>query len=79
MDFNKLPKFLCESATVGFAKHSFFFGFSSGPNQSAYAVPPEVAKGLINILETAVEQYEKSFGEIDTSGNKTGVQSPIQA
>jgi hypothetical protein len=77
MDFNKIPKLLCESATIGYVKHSFFFGFTSGPNQSAFAIPPEVAKGLITILQTAVDGYEKAFGTIDTSGNQTGIQSPI--
>jgi len=77
MDFNKIPKLFCESLTIGFAKHAFYFGFSSGVNQSAFAVPPEVAKGLIEGLTQKVAEYEKAFGPIDTSSNQVGIQSPL--
>jgi len=77
MDFNKMPKLFCESSSIGFAKHAFYFGFSSGANQSTFAVPPEVAKGLVEGLGQKIAEYEKAFGVIDTSGNQVGIQSPL--
>ncbi|MEJ0053375.1 MAG: hypothetical protein WDN10_01425 [bacterium] len=77
MDFNKMLKLFCESVSIGFAKHGFYFGFASGANQSAFAVPPEVAKGLVEGLAQKVAEYEKAFGPIDTSHNQVGIQSPL--
>lgn len=78
MDFNKVPKLLSETVSIAYSKFSFFFGFSSGTSQSAFAVPPDVAKGLIRVLQQSVEQYEAQFGDIDISRNQTGIQSPLQ-
>ncbi len=44
MDFNKIPKLLSESVSIGFSKIGFFFGFAAGANQTAFVIPPEVAK-----------------------------------
>ena len=78
MDFNKVPKILSETVSVGSVKYSFFIGFSSGMNQAAFAIAPDAAKGLVDILQKAITQYESQFGVIDTSGNKVGIHSPIQ-
>lgn len=78
MDFNKIPKLLSESVSIGFSKIGFFFGFAAGANQTAFVIPPEVAKGLIEVLQKTVGQYESQFGPIDISNNQTGIQSPIQ-
>ncbi len=78
MDFNKIPKLLSETVSVGSNKYSFFIGFTSGSNQAAFAIAPDAAKGLIEILQKAIAQYESQFGTIDTSKNTIGVHSPIQ-
>lgn len=78
MDFNTVPKLLSESVSVGSTKYSFFIGFTSGSNQTAFAIAPNAAKGLIEILQKAIEQHEAQFGPIDVSGNTVGIHSPIQ-
>ncbi len=78
MDFNKMSKTLCDSMSIGYSKYAFLFGFSSGSKSDAFAVPPEIAKGMIEGLTQKLVEYETQFGKIDISANKIGIQSPIQ-
>ncbi len=64
--------------SIGFSKYAFLFGFSSGSESKAFAIPPEIAKGMIEGLTQKLVEYETQFGNIDTSANKIGIQSPIQ-
>lgn len=78
MDFNKMPKVICESWHQNNNKAWFFFGFSSGIQESAYLVAPQAAKGFLIDLEKRIKKYEAEHGEIDMKGFKTAIQSPIQ-
>ena len=78
MDWNLFPKTLCEKLHISFNRAFFLFGFTSGNENQAYLVTPQVAKGLIDALKAKVDEYEKKYGEIDTSGVQAGIESPIQ-
>ena len=78
MDFNKMPKLIADRTHLNSNKAWFFFGFSSGDDDSAFLLPPQSAKGFSEQLQKMIERYEKEFGPIDMTGLETGIQSPIQ-
>lgn len=78
MDWNLFPKMLCEKLHLSYSKAFFLFGFTNGPDNQAYLVSPQVAKGFIQALDTKVKEYEKKYGEIDMRGVQSGIESPIQ-
>ena len=78
MDFNKMPKLIADRTHLNNNKAWFFFGFSSGDDDSAFLLPPQSAKGFSEQLQKMIERYEKEFGLIDMTGLETGIQSPIQ-
>ncbi len=78
MDWSIFPKTLCEKFHLSFNKVFFLFGFTSGADNQAYLITPQVAKGLIQALKDKVDEYEKRYGTIDTSKVQAGIESPIQ-
>jgi|CXWL01.1.fsa_nt_gi hypothetical protein len=78
MDWNLFPKTLCEKLHVSFNRAFFLFGFTSGNQNQAYLITPQVAKGLVHALKVKVTEYEKKYGEIDMRGVQAGIESPIQ-
>jgi hypothetical protein len=78
MDWSIFPKVLCEKFHLSFNKAFFLFGFSSGTENKAYLVTPQIAKGLIGVLQTKVTEYESKYGPIDMKGVQSGIESPIQ-
>ena len=77
LNLNTLPKQFCESVTIGYSKEFFALALLSGQNVNAFALTPEHAKRTLLSLKYHVEEFEKSFGEIQADWSP-GVESPIQ-
>ncbi len=78
MNFNDMPKVLCDQMHMNMNQSLFFFGFSSGKEDKAFVVPPALAKTFRTMLDEAIKNYESQFGEIDMRGTTKGISSPIQ-
>ncbi|MCX6786428.1 MAG: hypothetical protein NTU85_01235 [Candidatus Kaiserbacteria bacterium] len=78
MDFNKIPKQFCENVVAGHSQENFVLLMSVGETAQAYALSPQHMKRLAQSLAHQVEEYEKSFGVINTKWSP-GIESPIQS
>ncbi len=78
MDFNAMPKLICDAWHLNNNRVWFFFGFTSGTDKSALLLSPKGAKGFLLELQKRITKYEKDHGEIDMTGHQAGIQSPIQ-
>ena len=76
IDMNQLPKKFCDGAIGAFGKEIFSFALTSGNNLDSFAVTPQVMKSMAIWMNAQVQNYEKTFGEIDMT--KPEIQSPIQ-
>jgi hypothetical protein len=77
MDLSKLPKQFCDNVNLGYSQEFFIAALLSGQNMSVFAFTPEHMKRLSLSLQYHIEEFEKSFGEIQTQWSP-GIQSPIQ-
>ncbi len=73
---NELPKKFIDGAIGAFGKDVFSFALTSGSNLDPYATTPQVMKSISIWLKAQVENYEKTFGEIDMTPPK--IVSPLQ-
>jgi hypothetical protein len=76
VDMNQLPKKFIDGALGGHGKDVFSFALASGNNLDSFATTPQVMKSIAIWMNSQVQTYEKTFGEIDMSPSK--VNSPIQ-
>jgi hypothetical protein len=76
IDFNQLPKKFCDGAIGAHGKDLFYFGITSGGMVDSFATTPQIMKSIAIWVNGQIENYEKSFGEIDMTPPK--IQSPIQ-
>ena len=78
MNFNEMPKVLCDQIHLNMNKGLFFFGFTSGKQDTAFVLPAALAKSFRGMLDDGIKRYEAQFGEIDMTGTTKGISSPIQ-
>ncbi len=76
VDMNQLPKKFCDGAIGAHGKELFSFALTSGNNLDSFATTPQIMKSIAIWINGQVENYEKSFGEIDMTPPK--ITSPIQ-
>lgn len=76
IDFNQLPKKLCDGAVGTFYKDLFSFAMTSGNNVDVFATTPRTMKDIAIFFSKHVENYEKQFGTIDMTIPE--IPSPIQ-
>lgn len=76
VDINQLPKKFIDGALGGHARDVFSFALTSGNNLDSFATTPQVMKSIAIWMNTQVQAYEKTFGEIDMNPPK--INSPIQ-
>ena len=76
VDMNQLPKKFIDGALGGHGRDVFSFALTSGNNLDSFATTPQVMKSIAIWLNTQVQTYEKTFGEIDMTAPK--INSPIQ-
>ncbi len=77
VDMNQLQKKFIDGALGGHARDFFSFVLTSGNNiDSSFATTPQVMKSIAIWINTQVQTYEKTFGEIDMTLPK--INSPIQ-
>ncbi len=77
MDLSKAPKQFCDNINVGFNNEFFVMAISSGQTASVFALTPEHAKRLMQMLSHDISNYEKQFGELKTEWS-SNIPSPIQ-
>ena len=73
IDINQLPKKFCDGA---FGKEFFTFAITSGNSLDSFATTPQVMKSIATWINGQVQNYEKTFGEIDMTPPQ--ITSPIQ-
>ena len=78
MDLTQAPKQFCDNINLGFSDEFFLMAVSSGQTGVVYALTPQHAKRLSQMLVNNIEKYEKQFGELKTQWTEN-VPSPIQA
>ena len=76
IDFNQLPKKFCDGAIGAHGRDVFSFALTSGNNLDCFATTPQVMKSMAIWINEQIQNYEKTFGEIDMTPPK--IQSPIQ-
>ena len=76
VDMNQLPKKFCDGAIGAYGKEIFSFALTSGNNLDSFATTPQVMKSIAVWINAQVQNYEKTFGEIDMTAPK--ISSPIQ-
>ena len=77
MDLNKIPKQFCDNVTIAYSAEYFALALTAGQNVNAYSLTPAHAKRLVQYLSYNIENYERSFGEIQAKW-APGIESPIQ-
>ena len=76
LDMNQLPKKFCDGAIGAYGKDVFSFALTSGNSLDSFATTPQVMKSIAIWINGQVQNYEKTFGEIDMTAPK--INSPIQ-
>ena len=76
INMNQLPKKFCDGAIGAFGKELFSFALTSGNNLDSFATTPQIMKSIATWINGQVQNYEKTFGEIDMTPPQ--IQSPIQ-
>ncbi len=76
VDINQLPKKFIDGALGSHGKDVFYFAITSGNNLDSFATTPQVMKSIAIWMNGQVQNYEKSFGEIDMTPPQ--ISSPIQ-
>ena len=76
VDMNQLPKKFIDGALGGHGRDVFSFALTSGNNLDSFAATPQVMKSISNWVNGQVQNYEKTFGEIDMTPPQ--ITSPIQ-
>jgi hypothetical protein len=77
ININQLPKKFADGALGAYGKEFFSFAITSGNNLDSFATTPKTMKSIAVWMNKQVENYEKTYGEIDMTPPK--VVSPIQA
>lgn len=75
-DFNKATTLLFSRCFFGVNKHYFTMAILAGMHSQCFALVPEDAKNLSNVLLKTIELYEQQHGPIPDSNKPTP--SPIQ-
>jgi len=76
VDMNQLPKKFIDGAIGAHGKDAFSFALTSGNNLDSFATTPQIMKSIAIWINGQIQNYEKSFGEIDMTPPK--ITSPIQ-
>ncbi len=76
VDMNQLPKKFIDGAIGAHGKDVFAFALSSGNNINSFATTAQIMKSIAIWINGQVQNYEKTFGEIDMTIPK--ISSPIQ-
>ena len=76
VDMNQLPKKFVDGAIGAHGKDVFSFALTSGNNLDSFATTPQIMKSISIWISGQVQNYEKTFGEIDMTPPK--ITSPIQ-
>lgn len=76
VDMNQLPKKFIDGALGGHGRDIFSFALASGNNLDSFATTPQVMKSIAIWMNSQVQAYEKTFGEIDMTPPK--ISSPLQ-
>lgn len=77
MDITQAPKQYCDNINVAFTEDVFLMAVASGQAAIVYALTPQHAKKLAQMLSHNVSKYENEFGEIKAEWSEN-VPSPIQ-
>ena len=76
VNMNKLPKKFIDGAIGAHGKDVFSFALTSGNNLDSFATTPQIMKSIATWINGQVQNYEKTFGEIDMTAPK--ISSPLQ-
>lgn len=76
INMNQLPKKFCDGAIGAHGKDVFSFALTSGNNLDSFATTPQIMKSIAIWFNGQIQNYEKTFGEIDMTPPK--ITSPIQ-
>lgn len=76
VNMNELPKKFIDGAIGAYGKEIFSFALTSGNNLDSFATTPQVMKSIAIWINGQVQNYEKTFGEIDMTVPK--ISSPLQ-
>ncbi|OGI60228.1 hypothetical protein A2814_02755 [Candidatus Nomurabacteria bacterium RIFCSPHIGHO2_01_FULL_38_19] len=76
VNMNQLPKKFIDGAIGAHGKDVFSFALTSGNNLDSFATTPQIMKSISIWISGQVQNYEKTFGEIDMTPPK--ITSPIQ-
>ena len=76
VDMNQLPKKFCDGAIGAYGKDVFSFALTSGNNLDSFATTPQIMKSISVWINSQIQNYEKTFGEIDMTASK--ISSPLQ-
>ena len=77
------PKQFCEDASFvvvnrGDKGECFYFGLRSGANAQAFALTPQHAKRMAQMISYHIDQYEQKFGTINVEDWTPELKSPFQ-
>jgi len=76
VNMNQLPKKFIDGAIGAHGKDVFSFALTSGNNLDSFATTPQIMKSISIWISGQVQNYEKTFGEIDMTPPQ--ITSPIQ-
>ena len=76
VNMNELPKKFIDGAIGAYGKEIFSFALTSGNGLDSFATTPQVMKSISAWINGQVQNYEKTFGEIDMTAPK--ISSPLQ-
>ncbi len=81
--WKNVPKQFCDNSNIAVTSNpkggeGFLLALTSGSNAQVLAFTPGHMKRFTQMLVHNVEQYEKSFGEIQTANWNPNMVSPIQ-
>lgn len=77
-NFATIGKIFADTFHFNLTETGLFLGFQSGPHVHGFVIPLALAKMLRDALDKGIQEFEAKNGEIDTSGNTSGVLSDIQ-
>lgn len=77
-NFGQIGKVFADTFHLNLNKTGAFFGFQSGPHVHGFVIPLSLAKTMRDALDKGIKDFESKNGEIDTSGNTSGILSDIQ-
>ncbi len=74
-DFSKAPKQVLDACQFGVSEHFIPMALFTGPQVFTFAMVPEDARNLRDVLNKSLELYERMYGRIPDSTKS--VPSPI--